>query len=337
MSTKIKNSLLGGIFFSCITTIIWLLFSSRGKGLAISLLVAAAVSFLLYLLFALMCRKGSRLIKIISEVVLETVVVLIFLSVSVSGIAALMMFHPHFDEESYNKLIMEENAEELTISKDGQALSGWVIPGAEENVPIVLYFGGNGENSSTRILRNLSTNKERKPFEKCNFICFDYPGYGKSSGSPSEASFKQYGTIVYDWAKKAYPDSPIIVMGFSIGTGVANYVASQRDVDGMILMAPYADGYDLYNNQMGIFYGPLRLLVTYKMEAAKFAEEIAVCPLVFATPEDTMVPYESSRRLMEQYPNGSEFVTIEGITHNDFWSSDEVLQKLAHYIEEIAK
>lgn len=65
----------------------------------------------------------------------------------------------------------------------------------------------------------------QNPFLKYNFICFESPDYGKSSGSLSDASFKHFGISVYDWIKE---NSKIILMGYSIETGVANYVASEQ-------------------------------------------------------------------------------------------------------------
>lgn len=335
MLLKLKKSLLVGLFFSCIVTVIWLLLSSSLKGFALSMLQVAFSGFLFYLFVSVLVRKCSRKVQILSKVLLETLIILIFLSVSISLLANLMMFHPHFDEESYHQLAAEVNSEELNATANGENISGWRIPHADETAPVILYFGGNGENSSTKVLWLLNESKERTPFFKYNFIYFDYPGYGKSSGSPSEASFKHFGLSVYDWVKENYPDSEIILLGYSIGTGVANYVASERNVDGLILLAPYADGYDLYNNQVGIFHGPLQLLVTYKMEAINFAKNISVSPLILASDQDEIVPYESSLRLSKAYPYGSEFITINGIAHNDLKSNQDVLNYIDNYIEEV--
>jgi pimeloyl-ACP methyl ester carboxylesterase len=280
-------------------------------------------------------RKCNQKIRTISEVIVEIIVIFMFIITSVSALSSAMLFYPHFDEESYNKLQEEEKAEALTVNIDGTQISGWMIHNAQDEAPIILYFAGNGENSSTRALRLLMNANECEPFANYNIIIYDYPGYGKSSGYPSESSFKQHGLKVYDWVRENYQNSRIILMGYSIGTGVTNYVASERQVDGMILMAPYADGYDLFNNQIGMFYGPLKLLVTYKMEAIKFAENIEVCPLILASDKDELVPYESSSRLSKAYPCGSEFITIKDISHNEFWSNEEALECIDNYLEEI--
>ena len=64
-------------------------------------------------------------------------------------------------------------------------------------------------------------------------------------------------------------DSKIVVFGFSIGTGMATYVASQREVNGLILLAPYDNALNLYNDNVNIFYGPIEKIRKYRFESDK--------------------------------------------------------------------
>lgn len=128
--------------------------------------------------------------------------------------------------------------------------------------------------------------------------------------------------------------SRILMFGFSMGTGVANYVASNRPASGLILFAPYADGYDLYNSMVPIFYGPMRALVAFRMESIRFAN-IRSRPLVFSSVDDRVVPFASSERLSQAYPSGCEFVQMQGLGHNDYWGSDDVLERVSQYIAEV--
>ena len=129
--------------------------------------------------------------------------------------------------------------------------------------------------------------------------------------------------------------SRILMFGFSMGTGVANYVASNRPASGLILFAPYADGYDLYNSMVPIFYGPMRALVAFRMESIRFVENIPFQPLVFSSVDDRVVPFASSERLSQAYPSGCEFVQMQGLGHNDYWGSDDVLERVSQYIAEV--
>lgn len=336
MLTKIKNTLYAGIYFSCVSCIIWLLLSRGGSKIAVGLMIAAVVVFLLNLLIDTCSGKGSTAIKIAGKVAGMVLTCVIFLASSIAVMAEVMLFSPHFDQESYEKLQTRDNVEEVSFSTENGEIAGWRYHKGEDTpVPVVLYFCGNGENASTKMCRISEMSPKENPFMNCNFLFVDYPGYGKSSGSTSEASLKQYGLDVYDWTKEQYPDSEVIVMGYSLGTGVANYVAGKRQTDGLILLAPYADGYDLYNSQIGIFYGPMRLLVTYRMEAVRFAQSVHCIPLILASNQDEMVPIESSIRLSEAYPNGCKFITLDGVTHNNFLDNQEVIEQIRNYIKEV--
>ena len=127
----------------------------------------------------------------------------------------------------------------------------------------------------------------------------------------------------------------IVVMGYSLGTGPANYVAGSRDVAGLILQAPYQNGYDLFNSQVPVFYGPLRLLVTYEMPSNEFAKNVRVVPLILATQDDRVVPYESSQALSEIYPKGCRFISLSGFGHNGFGGSDRVAEEINEYLWEV--
>jgi pimeloyl-ACP methyl ester carboxylesterase len=125
------------------------------------------------------------------------------------------------------------------------------------------------------------------------------------------------GLTAYDAlaARDDVDESRIVLFGFSMGTGVANYVASCRAPIGLMLFAPYADGYDLYNTMVPIFVGPLRALVAFKMESIRFAESIRVKPLVFSSVDDKVIPFASSERLSRAYPAGCYLEQMQGLGH----------------------
>ena len=182
------------------------------------------------------------------------------------------------------------------------------------------------------MLTLLESENLRSVFDGYHFAYVDYPGYGKSEGMASERSFKDMGLTVYDSLMNRDDVNRITLMGYSIGTGVANYAASERQPAGLILMAPYADGYDLYNGYADIFHGPLKALVSFKMKSVKFAEKVDIKPLLLASKADQEIPYDSSVRLFERYKKGCNFVTVDEIGHNDFWKSQEVLDEIEKYL-----
>ena len=174
-------------------------------------------------------------------------------------------------------------------------------------------------------------------FSGCHFVMFDMPGYGSTDGFPTENNLKSFGLSAYDYMTEKYHPNKIIIFGFSIGTGTAHYVASERHTDGAVFLAPYADGIDLNNSRLNIFYGPLRELVAYKMESIRFAEKIEVKPLVYASTTDEIIPYFSSEKLKTAYPNGCDFYKLNNVSHNNILDAYRVQDKIAEYIVEVTK
>jgi len=274
-------------------------------------------------------------------------------NVGVRTIAPFFLFHPNDDPTARAELtrIAEETGRVAPIQTtldDGTAVSGWaalaptenpdslnapdLLDGAAAKRPVVLYFEGNGGNSAAR---TLDVVRKPGPLAGFDFVCCDYPGYGESGGEPSERTLKTFGLAAYDATAKAFPGRRIVVFGFSLGTGVASYVASEREVVGLILAAPYADGFDLFNNFAPIFYGPTRLTVPYRMEAVKFAEKVDVRPLILATRPDALVPFESSERLAKAFPNGVEFVAQDDVEHHWVWTTETASAEIAEYLRSL--
>lgn len=270
-------------------------------------------------------------------------------NVGVRTIAPRMLFHPNDDPGARAELtrIAEAagNVEPMrTTLADGTEILGWAAfartetektdaaESPESQPPLVLYFEGNGGNSASR---TLDVVRKPGPLAGFDFVCCDYPGYGESGGKPSARTLKAFGLAAYDATAKAFPGRRIVVFGFSLGTGVASYVASEREVAGLILAAPYADGFDLFNNFAPIFYGPTRLAVSYRMEAVKFAEKVDVRPLILATRPDELVPFASSERLAKAFPKGAEFVAQDDVEHHWVWSTEEAGAAIAEYLRSL--
>ena len=73
------------------------------------------------------------------------------------------------------------------------------------------------------------------------FIAYDYPGYGLSTGTPSEESCYESIDTVYQYLLNELGRSPerILIWGRSLGTGPSCYLASQQKVGGIILETPF--------------------------------------------------------------------------------------------------
>ena len=118
----------------------------------------------------------------------------------------------------------------LTVDSDIR-IFGWFVD-AGPNRPVLLWCHGNAGNISHR-LPNISELHRRG----ISIMIFDYRGYGKSTGTPSEAGLYQDALAVYEFllTQKMVDPKRLIIFGRSLGTSVAGEVARQRPAAGLIL------------------------------------------------------------------------------------------------------
>mgnify|MGYP004596695051 FL=1 len=276
-------------------------------------------------------KKNIILIEIITACFISLVIALLCIQPS-------LFFHPWHDEASYNQLLSEPDFEEIQIDNNGKLIHGWFkFNTSKQPAPLLIFFGGNVQNSSNTCLNYLK-NDNFKYFENYNFMIVDYPGYGLSEGKTSEKTMFNTALKAYDYATSLdYVDNNnIVVLGYSIGTGVATYLASERTVNGLILVAPYDRALSLYNSYVNIFYGPLKFLARYKLDSISYAKKVNVTPLIITSYDDEVINYKLSLNLSRYFKYGSKILTLDNnVKHNDYFSQDEVLNSIYDYLQNL--
>ena len=272
------------------------------------------------------------------EIIILTILIS-FIIYFIYSIQEKMFFHPWHDTNSYNRLLTEENVKEINIDNNGKKLHGWIkINNTNEVVPLLIMFLGNAENSSNTLTYFIDTNKFQY-FNNYNVMMIDYPGYGLSEGTTSDTTMFKSAEKIYDYAYSLdYVDKDnIVIMGYSIGTGVATYLSSIRDVKGLILLAPYDQALSLYNYNVNIFYGPMKLLMRYKFESIKYAKNVKVNPLIITSYDDEVINYKFTHNLAKYFNGIDDLITLEGVHHSGYYSNQIVLDNISDYLNKINK
>ena len=204
--------------------------------------------------------------------------------------------------------------EEVWFSaKDGTRLFGWFLaaPG-EGSAPVLVWAHGNAGNITHR-LDPLAELYRRG----LSIFLFDYRGYGRSEGVPSEEGLYLDGLAAYDHLvnqRKLSPDR-IIAYGSSLGAAVAGELARQRPLAGLILETPFPSVEAVARSA---FRGlPAHLFVRARFELARRLKEVRVPVLVLHGDRDSMIPFELGRAVFDAANEPKEFVTVRGADHND--------------------
>jgi pimeloyl-ACP methyl ester carboxylesterase len=339
MKKEGKLSLLAALAMTAVTMIAYTFVLGGWKmGLFYLLFTAAffGVNFLLYLGVRQIGKR--RAAKITASVLICVLNFAVALGVSVYYLQGKLLFSPSNSVECFNTLKVKPEFEQVSITaRDGTQLRGWLKKNTKnEPAPLVIYFGGNGQNSS-QTFRNYLKGRVFEKYAGCNVMMMDYRSYGYSAGTPSDADMFSDAVDIYDFAvKQPYVEkSHVVSVGYSLGTGAATCLASQRKVAGLVLVAPYYDGQHLYNSMLDIFHGPMTALMRYQFDTKRYAPNVQVSPLIFTSKTDKMINYQQSEALAKKFKSVYKFVYIKGTGHNDYFGKTQMLNELSGYIHRV--
>ena len=188
----------------------------------------------------------------------------------------------------------------------------------------LLYFGGNAE----PVIYNAADFLKAFPFH--TVYLFNYRGYGGSSGQPTEKGIYSDALIVFDRVEKRH--SKISVIGRSLGSGVATYLASERSIEKLALITPF----DSIKNvaQSKFFIYPMFLLLKDKYDSFSRVKHIKAATIAIVAENDNVIPNKRSFRLINEFP--SDQITVKIITgsgHNDLSEKPEYYNYLKAFFK----
>jgi len=183
----------------------------------------------------------------------------------------------------------------------------------------LIYFGGNAEDVSANLPQFAQA------FADHALYLMHYRGFGGSGGSPSEEAIAADALALFDQVYAEHRQ--VVVVGRSLGSGVAVRLASQRPVARLILITPYNSLEELAARQLPIF--PVHWLLRDRYDSWKYAPRIQVPTLLLAAEHDEVIPRASTERLLRQFaPGVARLEVIPGTGHNSIAASPRYLPLL---------
>ena len=196
----------------------------------------------------------------------------------------------------------------LTAAK-GQTINAWYVP-CEGARGTVIFAHGNGENISwlfdyVEFYRTL----------KMNVFLFDYRGYGRSTGKPSEKATYEDVTACWKYLteERKVPANKIVLSGRSLGGAVVAWLAAREKPAGLVLESTFTSVPDMGAE---IFpWLPVRLIARIHYDTKAIIGDIR-CPILVAhSPTDDVIPYKHGRKLYELAQAPKRFAELRG-DHN---------------------
>ena len=196
---------------------------------------------------------------------------------------------------------------------DGLKLHAWWVPRPKAR-GTVLYCHGNNGNITTRIgvygqLRRMGL----------NVFAFDYRGYGRSAGQPSEAGVFQDVRAAYDYLTGTLAQSPasVLLFGHSLGGAVAVDAALHRQVAGLIVQSSFTQVRDMIRTLFP--RSPLFLVARNQFRSLSKVARIEVPKLFIHGGDDPTVPIELGRKLFAGAAEPKDWYEIPRAGHHDLY------------------
>ena len=214
-----------------------------------------------------------------------------------------LIFHPRPIAADY----LYDWGEEIAVPVEGASLSTvWVRKPNSKGV--VLYFHGNKGDNNRGLYQ--MRNVLEKPFDA---VMIDYRGFGKSTGEvESNKQLLADVQAVYDRVKQEYSEDKIHLLGYSLGTGMASYLAAENNPAELTLVAPYTNLEDMKNQA---FWWLPDFLLKYRLDTESRIARIK-CPVnIFHGTQDELIPFAMAERLKELSPKRVRLIPMKGVGH----------------------
>lgn len=217
------------------------------------------------------------------------------------------------------------------VASDGVELHGWLVPGDKDVT--WLWFHGNAGNISHR-LENLKILHDELGV---TVFLFDYRGYGRSRGTPSEQGTYRDAEAALAYLR-SHPDidpDRIVYFGRSLGAGVAVELATRHPPLGLILESPVPSIPELARHHYPFL--PVGPLLRTKYDSLAKIGGLKAPLLVLHGDMDDIVPIEGGRKLFAAANEPKEFYTIRDAGHNDTYviGGEEYFQVLRRFVESL--
>ena len=242
----------------------------------------------------------------------------------------LIYFPEKYPKGAYDQARSIPNLRDCWVTtEDGVKLHAWFAP-AESAQATLLLSHGNGGNISYRYL--LMRSLQRRRF---NVLMYDYRGYGRSEGTPTENGIYTDGRAFFDYllTQPEVDQRKIVLWGTSLGGAVATDLATHRPAAGLILESTFTSGQDVARILYPLL--PVAPFMHSKFNTLEKIKTLHLPLLIMHGDLDEILPVGLGRQLFAAANDPKEFYEIPGARHNDtfFVGGDEYFDRVAHFVQ----
>ncbi|MDX1579179.1 MAG: alpha/beta fold hydrolase [Gemmatimonadota bacterium] len=258
---------------------------------------------------------------------------LLVVRLAMGRIVPFFVFYPEplAPQESHPRFWGFPDATEVRIpTVDGPLLHGWWFPaaGSESSSGTAIYFHGNAGHLGDR-----GTIAAALSGLGLDVLLADYRGFGLSEGKPSEEGLYADAEAMYHWLVEERGADPrkLFLLGNSLGSAVAVYLASRRPVAGIVLLGAFTHTPAIARHRLSWLPGWYLDWNVARFDSLARLPEVRAPILVGAGSEDAVIPPDEARKVYEAAPQPKRWLLAEGAGHNDIFAHEGLWRELYRF------
>lgn len=214
---------------------------------------------------------------------------------------------------------------EITIPGE-YSLQAWHINNNIMNNIAIVYYGGNAEEVSSGL-------ELAKKYNATNVFCVNLNGYGKSEGTPSKNNFYKSGLSAFQYICRNFniTESNITLMGRSLGSATASYIASKTNPKSLILITPFQSIMKMVPKMIKVLF-PMQFILRHKFDNEKNLRTVNCPVLVIAASNDEIIPIEQTKEVFSSIKSDALYKIIENTDHQNILYNQACLNVINDFI-----
>jgi alpha-beta hydrolase superfamily lysophospholipase len=220
---------------------------------------------------------------------------------------------------------------EVTIPYSGGIIKGWLNQTSPSNdsTPVVLFFHGASEN-----LQRLLQMKVFAEFAKMkvHLLAIDYPGYGNSTGTPSEKSLIESSDSAFSFLKSRFSSNPRFIIGLTLGASVAIQVGLkyQSEIKGIALISPWVSLDSMVVNRYPRWM--VTMFLKEKYANLPVVEDLDIPVLVLHGEMDRAIPFSQGKKIADALPQLKKWQILKGTSQENVFTNYKLWESLTAFI-----
>lgn len=240
-----------------------------------------------------------------------------------------LLYHPEHEIVGLEQFDMPNTEEIFLTTKDGVKIQTWYRKPDEGKEMVIFYHGNSGH-----IPQRIDKLKELKEMGY-GFIIPAWRGFGKSEGSPTEEGIYNDARATIDFIKKeGYDLKNVIVVGESLGSGIATKMATENEFKGLFLITPYTTIADRAAEIY--FYIPVKSLLKDNFDNINNISHVKEPVFIIHGDNDNIIPHAHSLKIIEKANEPKKLIIYPGVNHTSY-DSRTVFTEMKKFFASVEK